>query len=49
MMAEAAGVMRVKLPEGVSPDDDVAILSDFVVPLVKAQAGFKNGTWARDG
>jgi hypothetical protein len=48
-MAEAAVVMHVKLPEGISPEDDLAILSDFVVPLAKAQAGFKNGTWARDG
>jgi hypothetical protein len=48
-MAEAAVVMHVKLPEGVSPEDDLAILGDFVVPLAKAQAGFKNGTWARDG
>lgn len=43
-MAEAAVVMHVKLPEGVSPEDDLAILSDFVVPLTKAQAGFKKGT-----
>ena len=48
-MAEAAVVMQVKLPEGVLPEDDLAILNDFVVPLAKAQAGFKNGTWARDG
>jgi hypothetical protein len=43
-MAEAAVVMHVKLPEGVSPEDDLAILSDFVVPLARAQAGFENGT-----
>jgi hypothetical protein len=48
-MPEAAVVMHVKLPEGVSPEDDLAMLDDFVVPLAKAQAGFKNGTWARDG
>jgi hypothetical protein len=48
-MAEAAVVMQVKLSERVSLEDDLAILRDFVVPLAKAQAGFKNGTWARDG
>jgi hypothetical protein len=48
-MAEAAVVMQVKLPEGVSPEDDLAMLNDFVIPLAKAQVGFKNGTWARDG
>jgi len=48
-MADTAVVMHVKLPEGVSPEDDIAMLRDFVVPLAKAQAGFKNGTWARNG
>jgi hypothetical protein len=37
-MDEAAAAMHVKLPEGVSPEDDLAILSDFVVPLAKARA-----------
>ena len=45
-MAEAAVVMQVKFPEGVSPEDDLAMLNDFVIPLAKAQVGFKNGTWA---
>jgi hypothetical protein len=48
-MSETAVVMHVKLPEGVSAEDDLAILNNFVIPLAKTQAGFKNGTWARDG
>ena len=47
-MVRTAVVMHVKLPEGVSPEDDLAMLNDFVVPLAKSQAGFRNGTWARD-
>ena len=48
-MVRTAVVMHVKLPEGVLPEDDLAMLNDLVVPLAKAQVGFKNGIWARDG
>jgi hypothetical protein len=45
----AAIVMRVKLPEGASHEDDQKMLNEFVIPMVKSQVGFKNGTWVHDG
>jgi hypothetical protein len=44
-----AVVLRVKFPEGRSPEEGQALLNDVVIPTAKSQIGFKNGTWLHDG
>lgn len=45
-MADAV-VMQVKLVG--SPEDADKMLHEVVVPMAKAQPGFKSGTWLHDG
>ena len=43
-----AFVAQVQFQEGGDPELGQQVLENEVVPLVKSQAGFRNGTWFRN-
>ena len=47
-MAHAA-VIRVKIGPGSDREHRHSILNDFVIPEVRALAGFQKGLWMNDG
>ncbi|MCL2585228.1 MAG: hypothetical protein FWE35_22525 [Streptosporangiales bacterium] len=47
-MAQAV-VAQVRIEPGSDPGHRQAVLSDFVIPQVKAMPGFVRATWLNDG
>ena len=46
-MAHAV-VINVTLPTDGTPEDDVKMLNEMVIPQARSQEGFESGTWMND-